>query len=120
MQPSAEPPPEVRLGDPENAGTTDLVRSEDLVVSPDPAARNIPPRYPPEAARRGDQGVVDLLVEVAPDGTAAGVRVYASSGFPALDRAAREAVARWRFRARDPGISIIGAQTRVRVRFTLD
>lgn len=110
--------PEVRLGG--EAGTTDEIRGEDVPVGPDPSAPNIPPRYPPDAARRGEQGVVVLLVNVAPNGAATGVQVYASSGFMRLDRAAREAVARWRFKAKNEDGLPVPSRTLIRVRFTLD
>jgi len=109
--------PEVRLGD--EAGTTDEIRSEDLSVGPDPSAPNIPPRYPPDAARRGEQGVVVLLVNVAPNGAATGVEVYSSSGFILLDRAARDAVAHWRFRGKNEAGLPAPARTLIRIRFTL-
>jgi protein TonB len=116
--PAAPEQPEVRLGD--AAGTTDEIRSEDLLVGPDPSAPNIPPRYPPDAARRGEQGVVVLLVNVAANGAATGVRVYASSGFTLLDRAARDAVARWRFKAKSEEGLPVPSRTLIRIKFTLD
>ena len=108
----------MRLGD--EAGTTDEIKGEDIPVGPDPAAPNIPPRYPVEAARRGEQGVVVLLVSVAPDGAATGVAVYSSSGFALLDRAARDAVTRWRFKAKSEDGLPVPSRTLIRVRFRLD
>lgn len=60
-------------------------------------AGNLPPLYPISARRRHDQGRVLLRVDVAPDGTATGLRVLRSSGSPVLDEAALEAVRLWRF-----------------------
>ena len=70
------------------------------VVPPalDPLANNAPPPYPPMSASLGQQGVVDVVVSIAPNGTVARVEVEQSSGYPALDEAARAAVLRWRFR----------------------
>ena len=45
----------------------------------------------------GQQGVVEVLVEVGVDGRALRVGIHRSSGFPLLDEAAREAVEGWRF-----------------------
>jgi protein TonB len=95
-------PPAVRLGaGPEgrDEGTTDIIIS-DITTPPDrdPTYKNIPPRYPPEAARRGQQGTVTLRLYIAPDGNVMSAEVAESSGFPLLDRAARDAVAHWRFR----------------------
>jgi protein TonB len=80
----------------------------------------MPPRYPPDAARRGEEGIVVLLVNVAANGAATGVRVYASSGFALLDRAARDAVARWRFKTKNEDGLPVPTRTLIRIRFTLD
>jgi protein TonB len=116
----AQPPeqPEVRLGD--EAGSTAEIKGEDIPVGPDPSAPNIPPRYPADAARQGEQGVVVLLVNVAPNGAATGVEVYSSSGFMLLDRAARDAVARWQFKAKSENGLPVPSRTLIRVRFRLD
>ena len=66
-------------------------------ASIDDRARNRPPVYPPDAARRGQKGAVLVLIHVSPDGLAFGADVLQSSGFLALDRAARDAVLVWRF-----------------------
>ncbi|MBO0710576.1 MAG: energy transducer TonB [Acetobacteraceae bacterium] len=117
--PTQTQPPEVRFGDEEAPGETDSVQSADLQLSPDPSAPNIPPRYPPVAARLGEQGLVVILVGVQPDGRA-NAEVYQSSGFPLLDEAARDAVARWRFRADNGNAPGPGARTLISVRFRLD
>ena len=44
--------------------------------------------YPEQAWRLGQEGTVDLFVELAGDGRVEDVRVVASSGFPLLDNAA--------------------------------
>lgn len=53
--------------------------------------------YPPEALRNREQGTVILSVLVGADGSVLGVEIEKSSGSRSLDRAAREAVAKWRF-----------------------
>jgi protein TonB len=71
---------------------------------PDAAVRNKPPRYPSDAVRRHAEGSVGLRVHVTELGVAAWVEVIASSGDGSLDRAARDAVALWRFQpAQDAG-----------------
>jgi protein TonB len=55
------------------------------------------PAYPEVSRARGEQGTVLLLVKVLSDGRAGEVRLKRSSGHPALDTAAQEAVAAWRF-----------------------
>jgi protein TonB len=68
-----------------------------IPAAPDAVFHNRPPVYPLEAAENGEQGTVVLLIHVSPSGQAAGVDVARSSGYVLLDRAARAAVARWRF-----------------------
>lgn len=67
---------------------------------------NPPPAYPALSRRLGEDGRVLLRVFVTPDGHAREVHIERSSGHARLDRAAREAVSRWRFvpakRAEEP------------------
>lgn len=56
-----------------------------------------PPRYPSEALRRGESGTVLVRVEVDANGAPAGVALVQRSGSRELDRAAMEAVRKWRF-----------------------
>ena len=58
----------------------------------------IDPSYPIDSRRRGEQGTVLLRVRVGRDGLPIEIEVERSSGYRQLDRAAREAVLRWRFR----------------------
>lgn len=80
---------------------------------------NAIPEYPAQARRRGWEGRVLLVVRVRADGVAESVRVAQSSGHDILDRAARDAVRRWRFEpARRAGISV-AASLEVPVTFRL-
>lgn len=63
-----------------------------------PGERNAPPDYPAESRRRGEEGVVRLTLRIGSDGRVESAEVTGSSGYPALDRAALDAVRRWRFR----------------------
>lgn len=56
------------------------------------------PRYPAQAARRGLGGTVRVRADVGSDGVPTAVAVVDSSGTRELDRAALDAVRRWRFR----------------------
>ena len=58
----------------------------------------VQPDYPRDARRRGEQGTVLLRVLVGRDGMPIEISIEHSSGSRQLDRAAREAVLRWRFR----------------------
>ena len=57
-----------------------------------------PPDYPRGALRRGIEGTVMVRVDVGPDGVPTSVGISRSSRSRELDRAAIEAVQRWRFR----------------------
>ncbi|MBF7730425.1 energy transducer TonB [Pseudomonas sp. N040] len=69
------------------------------VFSRQPAFRLPPqqPRYPAQARRRNQQGVVLLEVRLDERGAQRDIQLLRSSGFPSLDSAALEAVAGWRF-----------------------
>lgn len=84
-----------------------------------PRADNPAPRYPYAARRRGQEGRVLLRVEVLPSGEAGQVEVMASSGVVSLDRAAADAVRRWRFRPAQRGGVPVRATVQVPVRFAL-
>lgn len=59
--------------------------------------RNPAPVYPSLSRRLGEQGRVTLRVLVQADGTPGDIQVATSSGFERLDKAAVDAVRRWRF-----------------------
>jgi protein TonB len=77
---------------------TGRVTGEHVIPARPEGARNAPPPYPADAVRRGEQGLVSLLIHVAPDGRAAAVDVVASSGFADLDAAAQATVRAWHYR----------------------
>jgi len=77
---------------------TGLVTGDHVIPAKPEDAKNAPPPYPADAARRGEQGLVEMLIHVAPDGHAAAVDITTSSGFADLDEAARTAVLAWQFR----------------------
>ncbi|MFC5568823.1 energy transducer TonB [Lysobacter yangpyeongensis] len=56
------------------------------------------PTYPARALRNGEQGTVMVSVDIGPDGIPTSIDVARSSGSRQLDRAAVDAVRRWRFR----------------------
>ena len=65
---------------------------------PEPIAdQSPPPTYPAAALRRGDRGSVVVRVDVDAAGAPAAVTIIQRSGSRDLDRAAAEAVRRWRF-----------------------
>lgn len=68
-------------------------------VDPQPIPdQSPPPRYPARALRRGETGVVNVRASIGPDGVPTSVSLVSGSGSRDLDRAALDAVKRWRFR----------------------
>ena len=68
-----------------------------LPAALDDRFRNRPPPYPNDAAMRGEQGDVLVVIHVAASGLAAGAEVAQSSGSASLDEAAITAVKKWHF-----------------------
>jgi len=85
-----------------------------------PASGNAPPEYPWTARAQGHQGRVVLSVWVSAEGAADRLAVLKSSGYPTLDRAAIEAVERWRFQPARRGGYDTGSLLYIPVMFRLD
>ena len=81
--------------------------------------RNPPPEYPAFARRRGEEGRVLLRVHVASDGTPREIEVKTSSGSERLDRAALDAVKRWKFVPARVGDAATDAWVLVPIAFSL-
>ncbi len=129
--PPAEPVPAPAVLPPPGAV---LERSAPVVAAAPPAPRveavvaprfdadyldNPAPAYPALSRRLGEQGRVLLRVYVLADGSAGQVEIRESSGFERLDRAAREAVARWRFVPARQGDRPVAAWVLVPISFSL-
>ncbi len=80
---------------------------------PEPlAGQSPPPRYPSQALRHGERGTVVVRVDVGPDGVPTSTGISSGSGSRSLDRAAVDAVRRWRFRpAHADGRPTVGTTT---------
>ncbi|MCC6470413.1 MAG: energy transducer TonB [Alphaproteobacteria bacterium] len=87
----------------------------------DPAYREppSPPTYPPRSILLGQQGQVIVRAAIDPRGTPEEVVVWTSSGFPLLDKAAVDAVKRWRFIPARRGGGTVAAWVQVPVNFKL-
>jgi len=68
------------------------------------------PAYPPQSRRLGEQGKVELLLHVLPNGRVDEARITRSSGYPRLDEAAvREAKKSWHLLPnQENGIAVAG------------
>lgn len=81
---------------------------------------NPPPSYPSTSRRLGEEGRVMLRVLVAKSGDADAVEIESSSGSSRLDKAAREAVKKWKFIPAKRNNQPINAYVLVPIQFTLN
>lgn len=79
-----------------------------------------PPPYPPEARDEGVEGTTVLEILLSASGQIKRVATYVSSGDQRLDRAAEEAVRRWRFSPRLHEGAPQEASLRIQVSFQLE
>lgn len=141
-QPSREPPPpvpKVELAQPELEVPIPETQVEVPVEEPPPVAtatdapptetvpdaelnvqRRVEPVYPPSSRRAGEEGTVTVRVLVDERGRPADVQLTSSSGHPALDQAALEAIRKWSFAPAMRGAQAVPAWTTVRVTFQLN
>ena len=97
------------------------------VATPEPALvearplykENPPPRYPRIARKRGYQGTVVLEVLVDREGDVEDLKVYRSSGYKALDKAALSSVRHWIFTPGRRGDVVVDMWVRVPIAFRL-
>lgn len=82
--------------------------------------RNPEPPYPTMARRRRQEGTVLLAVQVSAEGRATHVQLKRTSGYPALDTAATEAVRDWEFEPARFGAKPIASAIEVPIRFQLN
>lgn len=90
--PTSDLPSDPSPSDPSPGGALRGDRRAAVIPGANPA-----PTYPPLARRRGVEGTVIVRAQVRRDGTCDQVVIARTSGSTLLDRAARRAVARWRF-----------------------
>ena len=95
---TAETPPEP---DQPPSTTPESGAAAAMIDQPPRPRRDIQPRYPSGARRRGEEGAVTLDVTIGATGRTRSVVVAESSGHPELDDAARRAVRDARF---TPGV----------------
>jgi protein TonB len=93
----SQPAPTITLSGTDSPSDARAWGNRILPAAPDAVFHNRPPEYPRASVVAGEHGTVIVLIHVTATGAASGVDVVRSSGYALLDRAAREAVARWRF-----------------------
>jgi protein TonB len=77
------------------------------------------PTYPARARERGTEGWVDLEFTVGKDGTTRDAVVRAAEPAGTFDRAALDAVKRWRYEPRVVGGNVVEQRVEARLRFRL-
>lgn len=93
--PEAPPPsPKVATSDRDNNHTGAPVTPPRHDANP---LNNPAPAYPSISRRLREQGIVELLVLILPDGSVGDIKVKTSSGFERLDKTAVAAVRRWKY-----------------------
>jgi periplasmic protein TonB len=113
--PSAQrPPPTVANAPPPPRPTQALAPGS----VPQPIER-VAPKYPADALRSNQTGTVVVRVEVGADGEPTDVSVARSSRSRSLDRAAMQAVRRWKFRPAQQDGRAVAATVEVPVEFSL-
>ncbi len=80
---------------------------------------NTPPRYPDVAKLRGWEGKVVFEALILKNGRVGHLDILASSGYRSLDRAARKAINRWKFRPATSFGVAIDSQVEIPVTFSL-
>jgi TonB family protein len=107
-----ESPPDV----PQTLGTPIAAAAD--TVEPHLIQR-VNPDYPPEAQRRGTEGSVDVSFTVSPEGKVSDVIIVNAEPSDIFDRAAVDAVRRWRYEPRKIGGVAVEAHLQARVQFKL-
>lgn len=79
----------------------------------------VPPKYPLESRRRREQGTVILAITLDTEGKVATVTLSKSSGFDRLDKAALDAVRRWRWSPTIRGGEAVAVRGIVEIPFEL-
>ncbi|MDZ7787218.1 MAG: TonB family protein [Halofilum sp. (in: g-proteobacteria)] len=79
----------------------------------------VPPQYPLEARREGVQGYVTMEFTIRPDGSVTDITVVGSHPKGTFEKAAKRALARWKFEPREEGGRKVSRRARQTIRFTL-
>ena len=101
-------------------GTVEKTQAPPLIREAKPRYRdNPPPLYPILARKRGYQGTVVLDVFIDKNGRVADMKIFSSSGYSALDKAARATVEDWLFEPGMEGEKKIEMWVKIPIRFQL-
>jgi protein TonB len=106
--PAAEPQPAPAPATPPPAAETAPPPPRRPAGALPPVASQVSPRYPPLALRRRVEGYVELQFTVLPDGSVTDVSIVRSEPRSMFDRAAIDAMQRWRFQPTPGGEPVRG------------
>jgi protein TonB len=90
-----------------------------LPIVPPTIAFKVLPIYPSSALEKGLEGITVLSAYVGLDGRPGKIETKISSGVTALDEAAVNAVAQWKFNAANQGGSVLASWFEIPVRFAI-
>ncbi|MDR3444371.1 MULTISPECIES: energy transducer TonB [Dyella] len=82
--------------------------------------RNVAPRYPTTAVRANQEGWVEVTFTITPEGTVDDVKVVDAEPRHVFDRAATEAVSRWKFQPATQDGNPVASQDKRRIVFKLN
>jgi len=117
-RPVAQTRPSMRTDRPLTS-TSRLASDDECAVVAPVASLNPPPEYPRAARRHGYEGRVTVRATVGVDGVPRDVTVASPSGHACLDKAAVDAVKRWRFEPARRGGAAVEGTVDVPFRFEL-
>ena len=109
-QPISDAPPAT----PARGSTSPTVTAEAQLT------HRVPPEYPQSALRSGVQGFVDVHFTITTEGTVTNVAVVSSDPADVFNRAATDAVRKWRYEPRVVDGRPVESQSQVRLQFKLD
>lgn len=100
--------------------TTDAAPANEQASAPPNSfaiTHRVDPPYPSSSRRAGEQGTVLLTIVIGQDGRPVDISVARSSGYPALDESAVNAVRQWRF---STNVNATQAQVSLPITFRLN
>ncbi len=116
-----EDPPEKASETPASAASAPATPApqQARVEAPPKPRRTIRPKYPEASRQRGEEGDVQVELDVTAQGTVSAVRVTRSSGYPELDAAAQKAARAARFTPARAGGRPVATTARLTLSFRL-
>lgn len=116
-EPRPEPPPPAPP--PQPVAPPPAAPRQAAIDAPPRPRKAIKPDYPRGARARGEQGEVELEIEVGANGRVTSARVIHSSGYPELDGAALAAARAARFTPAKSGRKAVSSIARLKLNFQL-